>query len=223
MALPTLLSPTILAATVNQIAPLFMPGANGDHQAAREAVTALLADYKPQTNEELTLAADIVHYRFLAADNLARSSDPELSLTKVLRLRGSAVSLSREAHKAQRKLDKLQAIRASATPQPAAQPQAAASETAATSPNQPVPPTQAELATLQTAREILNGKKPITASTFGGKDAAQQMRKRLMVQTMNENAARRAAEHARKIAEQAAAQVALSNISLTPIAERSSD
>ena len=221
MALPTHLSPTILAATVNQIAPLFMPGAKGDEQAARDAVTTLLADYKPQTNEELTLAADIVHYRFLAMDNLARSSDPELSLTKVLRLRGSAVSLSREAHKAQRKLDKLQAISTIATSQPAAQPEAAQSEPAqseraqsepaqppAASPSQPAPPTAAELAALQTAREILNGKKPITASTFGGNDAAQQMRKRLMVQTMNENAARRAAEHARLAAEKAAAQVA---------------
>ena len=154
-------------------------------------------------------------------DNLARSSDPELSLTKVLRLRGSAVSLSREAHKAQRKLDKLQAISTIATSQPAAQPEAAQSEPAqseraqsepaqppAASPSQPAPPTAAELAALQTAREILNGKKPITASTFGGNDAAQQMRKRLMVQTMNENAARRAAEHARLAAEKAAAQVA---------------
>jgi hypothetical protein len=204
MVLPSHLSPTILTATVNQIAPLFLSGANGDHQAARDAVTALLADYKPQTNEELTLAADIVHYRFLAMDNLARSSDPELSLTKVLRLRGSAVSLSREAHKAQRKLDKLQAARTIATHQSAPQPQAAEPEATpcpAPDANQPAPPTPAELAAVHTAREILNGKKPITTGGYGGNAAAQQMRKRMLVQTMNENAARRAAEHARRTAE----------------------
>jgi len=224
MALPSQLSPVILAATVNQIAPLYLLDAQGDEQAARNAVTALLADYKLQTNEELTLAGDIIHYRLLATDSLKRSLDPELSETKVLRLRGSAVSLSREAHKAQRKLDKLHAARAVAMPAQAAlpeptQPETALSEAAPlqTAPLQnapppatdPAPPTPAELAALHTAREILNGSKPIaTRGGYGGHGSAQQLRKRLMVQTMNENAARRAAEQACRTAGKAAAEVA---------------
>jgi len=214
MAFPSHLSPIILAATVNQIAPLYMPDSQGDQQAARDAVTALLADYKLQTNEELTLAGDIIHYRLLAADNSKRSADPELPLTKVLRLRSGAVSLSRESHKAQRKLDKLQAARAAAVPASAAQPEPTQPEvtqpemdpTPPASPNQPAPPTQAELAALHAAREILNARKPIKKATYRGHSAAQQLRKRLMVQTMNENAARRVAEHAARTPEKAAAQ-----------------
>jgi hypothetical protein len=198
MTLPSYLSPTILSASINHIAPLFLAGAKGDEQAARNAVTDLLADYRPQTNEELTLAADIVHYRFLATDNLTRSSDPDLPLTKVLRLRGSAVSLSREAHKAQRKLDKLQSTRATliaetapaeTVPQPQPTPPAAAGS------SQP-PPTPAELAALHVARDILNGKKPTKPSKYGGQNYAQQLSKRAMVLTMKENAARISAEAA---------------------------
>jgi hypothetical protein len=47
-----------------------------------------------------------------------RRPPPELSLNKKQRLRGSAVSLSREAHKARRKLDQLQRARLTASPQP---------------------------------------------------------------------------------------------------------
>jgi hypothetical protein len=160
-------------------------------------------------------------------NNLSRSSDPDLSLTKILRLRGSAVSLSREAHKAQRKLDKLQAVRAiAAEPEPTAlseptQPEPAQPqptdqeptplETAqppAASTSQPAPPTPAELAALHTARELLNSKKPIATGGYGSHFAVQQLRKRVMVQTMKENAARNAAEHARRMAEKAAAQLA---------------
>ena len=211
MTLPSHLSPTILSASISHIAPLFMAAAKVEEQAARAAVTDLLADYKPQTNEELTLAADIVHYRFLAMDNLARSSDPELSLTKVLRLRGSAVSLSREAHKAQRKLDKLQASRTTLIPEagiPETAPQPEPAPPAAAASGQP-PPTPAELAALHVARDLLSGKKPSKPSKYGGGlNYAQQLSKRAMVQTMKENAARIAAEAARQKAETATVQAA---------------
>jgi hypothetical protein len=221
MTLPSHLSPTILSASISHIAPLFMAAAKVEEQAARAAVTDLLADYKPQTNEELTLAADIVHYRFLAMDNLARSSDPELSLTKVLRLRGSAVSLSREAHKAQRKLDKLQASRTTLIPEaglaetilpkagiPETAPQPEPAPPAAAATGQP-PPTPAELAALHVARDLLSGKKPSKPSKYGGGlNYAQQLSKRAMVQTMKENAARIAAEAARQKAETATVQAA---------------
>ena len=177
MTLPSHLSPTILNASINPIVPLFLIDAQGDEQAARQAVTDLLTDYHPQTNEELTLATEIIHFRLLARDNLRRSHDPELPLTKVLRLRGSAVSLSREANNAQRKLDKLQALRATAAPEAAPEPETN-------------PPTPAERVALQVARDIINGKKP---SKYGGQSYAQQLSKQAMLLTMKENAARNAA------------------------------
>jgi hypothetical protein len=52
---------------------------------------------------------------------LGQAADPDLAVTKVIRLRGSAVSLSREGHKAHRKLDQLQrSRRAEVAAQPAA-------------------------------------------------------------------------------------------------------
>jgi hypothetical protein len=245
MTLPAHLSPIILSASINQIAPLFMQAAGCDEPASRAAATARLADYQPATNEEVTLAADIVHYRFLAADNLVRSAERDLPVTTVLRLRGSTVSLSREAHKTQRKLDKLQSARAIAVAKPRAQPEpaplaaahpdqpapdprteAAVTQPAVTPPtqpevtqpevipteatqpeattNQPTPPTPTELAALHAARGILKGMNPIKPGNQGGHAYAQQLRKRIMTQTITQNSARHAAEAARRAADQAA-------------------
>jgi hypothetical protein len=180
MLLPAHLSPTILTASLNQIAPLLQKSANTDEQTARNAVTALLGDYNPQTNQELTLAAEIVHYRALAADNMTRSQDPDLPLTKVLRLRSNGVSLSRECHKARRELNKLQAARIAEPVQ------------------QDAPPTKQELQALQTARDIISGKTPHKFPT------AEQLRKQAMAQKIRDNSARNAALHAQKVAQMAA-------------------
>jgi hypothetical protein len=188
----THLCPTILDASLDQIAPLFLRGAKGDMQAARDAAQAQLDDYHPQTNQELILAADIVHYRLLAQDNLMRSTEADLSLTKILRLRGSAVSLSREANKAQRQLDKLQAARAEpqAEPRSAPKPRAEPEPGAEAATDQP-PPTPAELAALHAARDILKRNKP---SQYGGQSYAQQLSKRAMALVIKQNAARNAAQ-----------------------------
>ena len=187
MPLPTHLSPAILTACLNQLTPLLQQTANCDKTAARDAISALLADYQPQTNQELTLAADILQFNFLAADNLKRSFDPELPLTNILRLRSGAVSLSREAFKARRQLDKLQAARTAAVPEPAKQLDHA-------------PPTQAELNAIQVARDIMKGKKPHKASPYGGNNYAEQLRKRAMAETIRDNSARNAQKAAEKAA-----------------------
>jgi hypothetical protein len=155
MPLAAHLCQAILNTALGQLALLFLAGAGGDMQAARDAATAILADYDPQTNEELALAADIVHGRFRAMEALGRSADPALPLTQVLRQRASAVSLSREAHKAQRKLDQLQRPRrtsarparpAEVTPEPA---------TAAADPAAPAPVTPAlDAAALATTAQV---------------------------------------------------------------------
>jgi hypothetical protein len=94
---------------LGQLALLFLSA--GDTEAARHAATRMLAAYNAETEEELSLAAEIISFRLHALEALAYAAGPDLSLNKVLRLRGGAVSLSRESHKAQRKLDQLQRAR----------------------------------------------------------------------------------------------------------------
>jgi hypothetical protein len=115
--LPATIPQAILETVLGRLALLFLTGAAGNLAAAREAAHQMLAAYNPRTAAELSLAAEIIGFSFHALEALAQAAGPDLSLNRVLRLRGSAVSLSREAHKSQRKLDQLQ--RAPATRQPA--------------------------------------------------------------------------------------------------------
>ena len=66
--------------------------------------------------DELRLAANIVSLSFQALEALSQAATPDMPLTRTLRLRGGAVSLSRESHKAQRRLDKLQTARRAGIP-----------------------------------------------------------------------------------------------------------
>jgi hypothetical protein len=122
--LATTLSAAILDTILGRLALLFLSGAAGDLTAARNAAARMLAAYHPQTEDELRLAAEIVGFSFHALEALAQAAGPDMPLTRILRLRGSAVSLSRESHKAQRRLDHLQKARrtgspaATETPQP---------------------------------------------------------------------------------------------------------
>src|SRR6201995_3224463 len=101
----------VMATIIARLAPIFLVAANGNEQAARDAALAALQAYQPETEVELIAAAEIVGFSFHALGALARAVDPELSINQIIRLRGSAVSLSREAHKARRKLDNLQKLR----------------------------------------------------------------------------------------------------------------
>src|ERR1700759_1710292 len=76
----------------------------------------MLAAYDPQTEDELRLAANIVCFSFQALEALGQAATPDMPLAKILRLRGGAVSLSRESHKAQRRLDQLQKARRQGIP-----------------------------------------------------------------------------------------------------------
>jgi hypothetical protein len=103
---------TVNAATLDTVtgylALLFLAATEGDMPKARQAAAQTIAAYHPRTPGELTLASQIISFSFHALEALSQAAAPELSLSRTLRLRGSAVSLSREAHKAQRKLDQLQ-------------------------------------------------------------------------------------------------------------------
>jgi hypothetical protein len=118
MSFATAISPAILTATIAQIALLFL-SAGIDQDTARDIVASLLADYNAQSNIELALAADIISFQHRARDMLGQCCDPELPLKTVLRMQGSAISLSREANKAQRRLDRLRKDRLTGDPAPA--------------------------------------------------------------------------------------------------------
>ena len=107
----TAIQPAILDTVLGHLALIFLAATGGDLKAARDAANQMLAAYHPQTPAELNLAAAIISFSAQALEALGQSAAPDLPLTRVLRLRGSAVSLSREAHKAQRKLDQLQKAR----------------------------------------------------------------------------------------------------------------
>jgi hypothetical protein len=129
-----LFSPTIPAAiletVITGIATLFLAGANGDATVAREAARELLADYRPRTSAELSLAAIIISCGLRSLDILVQAAAKDLPVAQMLRLHASAVGLCREAAKAQRHLTQIQkehiqtrpAETARIQPEPAPQP-----------------------------------------------------------------------------------------------------
>jgi hypothetical protein len=118
MSLQNTITPAILHTVIGHLSGHFLNGANGDLATARHAAARMLACYKVETEEELHLASDIVSFGFHALKALSESAEPELSLNNKLRLRSGAVSLSREGHKARRKLEQLRRTRAAASVQP---------------------------------------------------------------------------------------------------------
>jgi len=110
------LSAAILETVVARLAVLFLAGAGGDIDAAREAARQMLAGYGPETDDELRLAAEIISFGFHALEALSQAASPTASVNQQLRLRGSVVSLSRESHKSQRTLNALQNARRAGTP-----------------------------------------------------------------------------------------------------------
>jgi hypothetical protein len=121
MSLLAVIAPAILETVIVHLAVLFLAGAPGDMAAAREAVRQMLVAHNAETPAELALAAEIVSLQFHTLEALSYAAHPDLSLNKILRLRGSAVSLSRESHKARRKLDQLKQARQTATTAPPAE------------------------------------------------------------------------------------------------------
>jgi hypothetical protein len=127
MSLAKTLPAAVLETILSHLAALFLTGAAGDMIAAREAAAQMLSAYHPETEDELRLAANVISFSFQALEALSQAASPDLPMTRTLRLRGSAVSLSRESHKAQRRLDKLQAARRAGIPA-ATQPESAQPE-----------------------------------------------------------------------------------------------
>src|SRR6185437_3240949 len=117
--LPEALLKTIL----HQITILLLDGAGGNMEAAWSAAASTLRAYDPQTEQELRLAARVLSFSLQACEALAQAADPAMPLTRILRLRTGAVSLSREAEKAERRLEKLRENHAAEEAQPLPEPE----------------------------------------------------------------------------------------------------
>ena len=120
-AFPASFPAAILETILARLTALFLIGANGDSAAAHHAASHMLAAYHPETEDELRLAANIICFSFQALEALAQAAAPDISLTRILRLRGGAVSLSRESTKAERRLAQLQKARQQAVQAPSAE------------------------------------------------------------------------------------------------------
>lgn len=120
-----------LQTIVYQIACLLLEGAAGDMEAARHAAATLIGAYAPRTDTELRLAARAIAFNLQAGEALAQAADPQMPLTRVIRLRSGAVSLSREAEKAERRLEKLRQERLEDQPEAPAEDSPRAEKTTA--------------------------------------------------------------------------------------------
>ena len=115
----------ILETILLRLTVLFLDGTAGDPIAARQAAWHMLKAYHPETEDEFCLAANCIAYGFQALEALSQAAVPDTPLTHVLRLRGSAVSLGREAEKTRRLLTKQQQARQQGTqPDPSSEPAA---------------------------------------------------------------------------------------------------
>jgi hypothetical protein len=203
---PVIIAPAILDTVLTHLAMLFVAGAAGDQTAAREAATAMLAAYDTETEEELRLATEIISFGFHALEALSQAAAADLSLAKILRLRGSAVSLSRESHKAQRKLDHLQRARRVAPQIQAASIQAARIQAAEAQAAEPkvadaaATPTQPQIeraiGLIEFAQEAIEAAGKTNAQTWTQSFQKRQTAKRI-AENMKKNQARHASQTAR--------------------------
>ncbi len=198
MSLASAITPAILDTVLGRLALLFLSGANGDLTTARHAAARMLAAYGAETEDELRLAAEIISFSFHALEALSQAATPDMPLNKILRLRGGAVSLSRESHKAERRLGQLQA--ASRAGMPIEAPEAAQAATAQPEPPPARPHIDNAIALVEATRDAI---------ATGGRPAAipwtQASQKREAARRITENLKRNQAAHC--AATQAAATV----------------
>jgi hypothetical protein len=116
MSIAAKILPAVLETILGRLALLFLSGTDGDLAAARQAAAHMLAAYQPETEDELRLAAQVVSFSFHALEALSQAATPDMPLNKILRLRSGAVSLSRESHKAERRLEQRQQARRDGVP-----------------------------------------------------------------------------------------------------------
>jgi len=189
MSLPANIAQAILDTILGPLAQLFLAAANDDPTTAYRAASEMLSAHNAETEDELGLAAEIVSLQFHTLKALGEAFDPELPLNKVLRLRGGAVSLSRESHKARRRLEQLQRVRlsgATAPPAAASQPQFEPPQREASQTASPI----------ETVREAVQ-----TARKAGGQTWSQAFQQRQTAKRIADNLKKNQAEHAKSTAQ----------------------
>ena len=212
---PTAIAASVLETVLTRLAPLLLPGAAGDLAAARQAAAQMLAAHDAQTDDEIRLAGKLVGLSFQCLEALSQAAAEDLSLTAKLRLRGSAVSLSRESHKAQRQLDKLQRARregrteqpADAPPQTVSQPQPTEPQPAAVPAAQPAPIAATSVAATSVAAAPPHSRPDAIrpAGKTGNPTWTQSLDKRLAAQRITDQLKQNQAAHAARLAQQNAA------------------
>jgi hypothetical protein len=130
MSFAATILPAVLDTILGRLALLFLSGTDGDVPAARQAAAHMLATYRPETEDELRLAAQVISFSFHVLEALSQAATQDMPLNKILRLRSGAVSLSRESIKAERRLEQRQQARRDGIP-------AEATEAAAVEPSRP--------------------------------------------------------------------------------------
>lgn len=125
----------LLKSVIQPLALLLLPGAADDIAAAWKAAIATLRTYDPRTEAELRLAARIVCFNLQAGEAVAQAGLPDMPILRAIRLRAGAVALSREADRAEARLERHRAARLTADTQ------TTAPQTVAPLPNAPLPKT----------------------------------------------------------------------------------
>jgi hypothetical protein len=192
MSLPASIPAAIIETILAHLAPIFLIGAQGNPDTARQAALHLLAGYNPRNEQELSLAADIISFSFHGLEALSQSVAPDTPVARILRLRTGAVSLSRESHRCRKKLEQLQR-QDPADPPPETQP-AAGSVSA-----------QAAIQLVERAQQVVQTvKKNAQQGRYGGMTYTQALNKRMTAQRMAEKAKRRGTEYNARMNETAA-------------------
>jgi hypothetical protein len=190
MSFPSTLPTAILDTILGRLALLFLISTAGDLIAARQAAAQMLAGYRPETADELRLAAEIIGFSLHALEALGQAAAPDMPLTKILRLRGCAVSLSRESHKAERRLDQLQKARCAGIP---AQPEATiGAAPPATEPSRPQ--IDKAIALIEATRQAIE-----TAGKSGAQTWTQAYQQRQTAKRIAENLKKNQAAHLAKV------------------------
>jgi len=90
---------------------MFAQICDGNWNSAWAAAEQTIQTYDPQNEAEFRLAARVAVFSIQAGEAIAQTIGEQMPLSRILRLQSGAVALSREAEKAENRLEKLRAAR----------------------------------------------------------------------------------------------------------------
>ncbi|WP_428542126.1 hypothetical protein [Rhodopila sp.] len=132
----------VMQTILDFLLPFFLAAAGGNPVTARAAIRQLIAAHNAVDATELDLAGRIVGFSIAALDNLRLSMGADLPVTRLLRYRGNAVSLSRASDQARKALAALRANpeQPHKTPRPSVAPAPSNPSPSNPGPSTPLPP-----------------------------------------------------------------------------------